>query len=337
MDNKEAQKLGYMVNTVILSTGIVFLMLFIKMNTTILVFSSIGILQVYVLNYYLLYKGKLDEYLWLTYISMIAYTGLTTICLGQKYCFYLYSYSMAACAFTMKYMAYKLNRKDVRALPLGILVGVAYLVAMAYTSKKGTIYDTTQYASFFSMCNSTTVLGYIIVYTDILIKAVINSENKLEDMAHKDNLTGLYNRHYMMEQLSSIEHNDREKLLAIVDIDDFKHINDTYGHSSGDIVLQEISNRMKKADDNFVVARWGGEEFLILCNGNKEDSLKALEKMHKEICSNSIKSGDVEIKVSVTIGVSARSTDESIDSWLREADRLLYIGKNSGKSKIVHS
>jgi diguanylate cyclase (GGDEF)-like protein len=126
--------------------------------------------------------------------------------------------------------------------------------------------------------------------------------------------------------------------LVMFDIDDFKKINDTYGHQIGDEILRSIArvvkNKMRAAD---IVARYGGEEFcVILPETGKEDAIKAAERMRRAIEDNQIMTERVRLKVTVSLGVSTYPEDAvDMHSLIREADKALYAAKAAGKNRAV--
>ena len=166
-----------------------------------------------------------------------------------------------------------------------------------------------------------------------MVKEIIVSEEKLEQIAHVDRLTGLYNRHYMIQELERISQ-PLKFCVAMVDIDDFKSINDKYGHNAGDYVLKSISEIMKKNCEKAIISRWGGEEFLILYS-KEDDETAFFEKLRKSVERYEFEYENQKIKVSVTIGVADNENNQSIDKWIQNADQKLYKGKKSGKNKVV--
>lgn len=154
----------------------------------------------------------------------------------------------------------------------------------------------------------------------------------------RDHLTKLYNRRYIQDiYLREIERSIRKnKSLSIllIDIDNFKKINDIYGHSVGDEVLQEISKIMvtiaRKSD---ITARWGGEEFLILC---PETDLKEAEvftlRLVESIDNNIFKGVG---NVTVSIGVTNTSINENLETVVHRADEYLYQAKANGKNCYI--
>ncbi|MFT5789123.1 MAG: diguanylate cyclase (GGDEF)-like protein [Shewanella sp.] len=168
----------------------------------------------------------------------------------------------------------------------------------------------------------------------------------LKSLAEKDSLTGLYNRRYAEDKFSDIQEScqrsDEVIAIAILDLDRFKHINDTYGHLSGDLTLKTVAKLLNKAfkRDGDIIVRYGGEEFLIimpLCNALKIKS--HLEHFKQKLADTIIESpGNVaRFNVTTSIGaVIANGTySDSLEDWIKQADLNLYQAKNSGRNKLV--
>ena len=121
------------------------------------------------------------------------------------------------------------------------------------------------------------------------------------------------------------------------DIDNFKKINDTYGHDAGDIVLKTISSLMlsfmRKQD---IVGRWGGEEFLLLLpETNLEGGKKIAEKLRARIKNEIIHYKGHDIKISITIGLSLYDRIHDVNESIKEADKAMYFGKIRNKNCVV--
>jgi diguanylate cyclase (GGDEF)-like protein len=169
-------------------------------------------------------------------------------------------------------------------------------------------------------------------------------ENKTEELTlltRIDPLTSLLNRRAVIDDLSKIISQLNRNFIPVsfllIDIDWFKKINDTYGHDRGDEILIELSSILKRvirASD--IVARWGGEEFLVvLYNSNLENTRIFCERLHIEVKSIKL-TGDN--KLSVSIGGAALKTDnltcsDVIEKHVKEADIALYEAKNNGRSR----
>ncbi len=173
--------------------------------------------------------------------------------------------------------------------------------------------------------------------------AVLFEEKKF--LAEKDALTGVYNRRYFFEALDHAVYNakryGRKMGLVMFDIDDFKHINDTYGHMVGDKVLKAIGsvmNRMKRQTD--VAGRYGGEEFVLLCNGvNIEECVVVGERVRQEIEKLKFEGLD-DLRVTVSVGGASfdavKDMDGNvIDNLIQWADKALYKAKSLGKNRVV--
>ena len=152
-----------------------------------------------------------------------------------------------------------------------------------------------------------------------------------------DPLTGLKNRRYMDEYLvSQCELNNRHRLpgtLAIVDIDFFKKVNDTYGHDIGDIVLISLSNLVKKnLRDIDIIGRYGGEEFLIILpNTILNDAQLFAERLRKEVDEYSFETVD---SITISMGIVELQLNEDEDELFKRVDKLLYMSKNGGRNRI---
>ena len=161
---------------------------------------------------------------------------------------------------------------------------------------------------------------------------------ELKGMATTDYLTKLYNRRYFMERLQQYVDKDNEPIsLILYDIDNFKKINDSYGHSTGDMVLVCISNIFKLIlSEEDIISRWGGEEFMVcLPNVTGDRALLIAEKLRKEVYKYTFQCDGEEIHCSVTGGVTEYSRNISIAKNITLSDKALYEGKSSGKNCVI--
>jgi two-component system, cell cycle response regulator len=163
------------------------------------------------------------------------------------------------------------------------------------------------------------------------------------EMAITDALTGLYNRRYLETHLNHlIEHYiNRGKALSVVsvDVDFFKAINDTHGHDVGDMVLREMSVRLKDNTRSIdLCCRVGGEEFImVLPNTAAELSSRIAERLRRAMASKSFDCGDgLLVPVTVSVGVaSLNGAEDTLDKLLKRADQALYTAKREGRNRVV--
>ncbi len=168
----------------------------------------------------------------------------------------------------------------------------------------------------------------------------VKMQKSLIELIEKDALTGLYNRRYGDKKLKEVYRNKMNKnidfYLALGDIDYFKSVNDTYGHECGDIVLAEVALIMKRyMKGRGFVARWGGEEFLLVFTECSYENARArVSDILEEIRNTEVICEEQKVRVTMTFGISQRNTD-GIDEILRDADEKLYYGKKNGRNQII--
>ena len=161
---------------------------------------------------------------------------------------------------------------------------------------------------------------------------------ELKEMATTDSLTKLYNRRYFMDQLLQYVGKDNEPLsLILFDVDNFKKVNDTYGHSAGDMVLMTISNIFKLIlPEEDVISRWGGEEFMIcLPNTLSFQAFNLAEKLRIEVSKYAYRCDNILFHCFITGGVVQYSREFSPEKNITKADRALYLGKSAGKNLCI--
>lgn len=178
---------------------------------------------------------------------------------------------------------------------------------------------------------------YVFSLTDIT--QIKEKSNLLEYQASHDKLTGLFNRNkfdefYIKEVKRSKRYNTNLSVI-IFDIDDFKMINDTYGHQIGDVVLKEISQIMSMhIREQDIAVRWGGEEFLILLPHTNIDGAATVANKIKTNIEEHLFT-ELSLKITASFGVSELGTDDTDESLILRTDKFLYEAKNSGKNKVI--
>lgn len=173
---------------------------------------------------------------------------------------------------------------------------------------------------------------------------LIKTQKKLLKLATVDSLTGAWNRRtilsFMGEELERFRREKKPVGLLMVDLDNFKMINDTYGHQAGDIVLKNIVRLLKKNLRPYdKVGRYGGDELLIILpNSNIYNTGIIASRLLEQIRSNKIKFRH-KATVSATLSIGGTSTDSltqpSLDKLIRTADRALYLSKKLGRDRVI--
>ncbi|MBD5129271.1 MAG: GGDEF domain-containing protein [Ruminococcaceae bacterium] len=201
------------------------------------------------------------------------------------------------------------------------------------------------------------VLMFYLEVTSLLGKLQKINE-KLNYTATHDSLTGLSNRHSLWGYFDELEKSEERYCIVMGDLDDFKKINDTYGHDCGDIVLRSVASIIiENTKDDEMACRWGGEEMLIVMRGTHEECYARISVIKSAINALDITSGGKRVKVTMTFGfadseeknmefTSENVVEDSsspiktphhigIDSLISIVDQRLYIGKRRGKNVIV--
>ena len=165
----------------------------------------------------------------------------------------------------------------------------------------------------------------------------ITDKKRIEELSVTDKLTGLYNRlkldELMLIKIEAFRRYNVDFSIILLDVDNFKSVNDTYGHDVGDYVLQTIAKTLRthiRITD--IIGRWGGEEFLIICNNTNLDNSKILAENIRKIVEN-IKFDKVGTKT-ISLGLSEFQKDDDVKSIFKRADDALYEAKTTGKNKV---
>lgn len=193
---------------------------------------------------------------------------------------------------------------------------------------------------------SGSIFPYVAVYLTILVLMTnldIQRKNEVIQLessrrfhfyrkAVTDGLTGLYNRDYM------ISHLDKEKppyAVAMLDIDNFKKVNDEYGHQTGDRMIQfagkMLSSALRETDK---VGRYGGDEYIVILNSCGPNAYSIMERFRSEIANNFQAVGDKLLSITLSIGICYIMEEESPDQILRKADKALYLAKQNGRNMV---
>ncbi len=202
----------------------------------------------------------------------------------------------------------------------------------------------------------TNELGQVIISNNEIHKNILDAKTTVErlhtkmeevaDMATIDDLTGLYNRRALFsrltEEFSRARRYEQSFSILLIDIDDFKKINDEHGHLVGDGILRGLGAflRQNLRDSDFP-ARYGGEEFIcLLPSADLTQASLAGEKIREHLATSKLRSKKmgVSLQITVSIGVATLSEDEdeNIDSLIKRADKALYQAKRNGKNQLVN-
>ena len=179
------------------------------------------------------------------------------------------------------------------------------------------------------------VFAFMTVYLVVFIKYAVSLEKRIMSDSRTDELTQISNRYGLFDYLEN-EGDTSSLMLALFDIDDFKNINDGYGHVAGDFILKSVAQKTVELLSDSFVCRYGGEEFVVVLKGNNSVSFyERLENFRKAIEKEVFDFNRQKLKITITIGAVNSSKDMTLEKWIELADKKMYSGKNSGKNQTV--
>lgn len=188
-------------------------------------------------------------------------------------------------------------------------------------------------------------LGVVAIALAMLVYRYFDTVNfqylELRRLAETDSLTGLLNRRRLMDiGVDIASKRDRQAShasIVICDIDHFKHINDRYGHEAGDAAIRYAATLLSaEIGASGHVGRWGGEEFLVILDDVKaQEALEVAERLRRAIGDSVLTIGAVRLRITMTAGVATLLPGESFSDGLARADAALYVGKSTGRDRVV--
>lgn len=340
-DEKYAQKISKYANMIIMLLHGMMMLSFAYYGVATLALVNVGSVLIYIVCIFMIRQQRLMTYVWITYIEITVYMCIATVCLGWDYGFYLYCIGMIVVIFYADYIAIKTHTNRQNGILFSLMLISAYSFCFVWTRIKEPLYVIDEKtANMYLAINSAVVILFLVAYMKLFLQVVLYSEHVLKSIAQHDELTGLHNRYNMLDFLQNIitRKNAEEYFLAIIDIDDFKLINDTYGHNCGDYVLKKLADILKEKCTNYSICRWGGEEFLIAgkIENNMKNQALVFEDLRKTIENTKFQYNVYHLNITITGGISRyQRRFAGTQDWVDAADKKLYEGKRSGKNKIV--
>ncbi len=310
--------------------------------------SMVNILSVliYFLCYFSAKKKKYDVAYYLCFGEVVGYYLAANYIFGLGYGFNLYLIGLLAASYFASYI-FSTEKKQIAIIRFLAIILAAFLASVLISGFHNPILGTDKGFSYelINWINFVTCACALVLFSATFMSRINVLENRLKSqntefkkMSMRDALTGLVNRRYLRNKYTELDAKEEVYSVIIADIDDFKKVNDTYGHETGDKVLVAVSKIFKEfVRGSDFVCRWGGEEILILmpvCT--RKQAKRVGVQLLEEVQTAEVESANGEkVSITITMGLADSTEGEQFMHTFRVADRRLYLGKRSGKNCIV--
>ncbi|RXJ90233.1 hypothetical protein CRV01_03475 [Arcobacter sp. CECT 8983] len=183
------------------------------------------------------------------------------------------------------------------------------------------------------------LLGILYFLFSYSIKIQTRTRNELKYIANHDTLTGVYNRYSLNQEITKRMQEGKNFYVFFLDLDNFKYINDTYGHQVGDKLLKNVARRLKaRLFKRDFISRNSADEFIVLIDERSEETVRTIAKKILDIFTDNFKIGDIELFTGVSIGISRYNKSKTTTSeLLNQADMALYKAKENKNSYVIFS
>lgn len=282
----------------------------------------------------------------ITFLEVILHSFAACLVLGWQYGFAQYIIAIIPVGFYICYML-DINRRKIKiAILLAVISMFAFFLCkiLSFYREPLIVLDNMILELSLYIFNACCTFIFLILFTLVFVFEIRLSSNQLQHqnaildkLASTDPLTGLYNRRSMDVFLSQAIESDTGFALIMCDIDDFKKVNDTYGHDFGDVVLKGVAKiTTEQVREKGYVCRWGGEEILILLNNaSEESSYRIAENIRRNVANSVFDLNEKWIHCSLTLGIALHQKREAVEETITRADYNLYRGKRNGKNAVV--
>ncbi|MCR5178288.1 MAG: GGDEF domain-containing protein [Lachnospiraceae bacterium] len=326
------------------------LLFFIVGSYVMMIASLLGGTLYFTVILRLVKKSRLLTMYLLGFAEILMAVFVTTLLVGWEAGFSSYLFASVSTSFYFTSVSQKQERPH-HALPLVLSLMVMFSYFMDYVIR---LYvtpilppDNPELMILVYIFNNIVSFALMIVFSYLFVWEILNRQRvlaeqniKLDELAHKDPLTHLLNRRSMNEILNErieiLKRTGRRFTMILGDIDDFKKVNDTFGHEAGDLTLVTVADILRSSvGEEDRICRWGGEEILIMISSSLELGAVTAERIRRNIENNVINYEGSEIHITMTFGIAESIPGYRLEHLIQQADDKLYYGKKHGKNQVV--
>lgn len=300
-----------------------------------------------------LYFSEKKKYAWLyygCYIEITFFGAFATLLAGWNWGFMIYLIALTPVSFYLAYSSPLFGHNIKKPFFFVLITMLVFVVTRVLSDHFKPIYTKLDFDTNLTLSYS---VNAIIAFLGLLLFSVLftieirQNEIRLEEqyrlletVSSKDPLTGLINRRIMDQSLLKAVDQSKESGLVfsviLGDIDDFKRVNDTYGHNIGDQVLVQVANTItQNCTEGCRICRWGGEEILIYVPENEIITKGIAEKIRQSIEKIRVATDTDTVSVTMTFGMAEYSPGLPLNKLVSIADNRLYYGKEHGKNQVI--
>ena len=331
------RKTCYITAIIYLIFRLFYFVLFLVSKAWVVLYIDIASILIYLFSFLIIKKKKYYPYALICGNEFLVLMSICTIFLGFSTGFHLCIIGICVVSFFSVYFQKAGKRKISNAIIWTGLSITVYLIIYLVSFFNGPYYEISRWVEITLFISHTVaVFAFIAFYLMIFIRYAINLESKIINESRTDELTKLPNRYDLYNYVESIS-DKSNYALAMFDIDDFKKLNDKYGHIYGDQVLKQIADIAKNNSRDSFVARYGGEEFVVIIRllGDDNEAFMIMDNIRILIENYEFISEGISTHATISVGIAKFDDYQNLESWIKNADRKLYECKNTGKNKVI--
>ena len=340
LDIRGVKNMARFISSCFLLVHLAMVAIFWRCGVMPMAYFNVGSIIFYVFSFALIQKELWWLYTDLVYAEVVAHMSCAILFTGWNSDFQVTLVGMSSFAFFAEYLERYLGIRHSNALLLCVFGASAYMATCALSAIYPAPYSMPYTVSLLlrlSLGAVVFVVSTMVLYA--FVHEATKSERALINRLMHDKLTGLPNRHFVADYMKKLSKSGRLDTywVALADIDDFKKVNDTYGHNCGDLVLETVAHLLQESLVDAQVCRWGGEEFLAVgpIGDGMDSQIDMLDRARKAVERQSLWHEENRVNVTITIGVAPYQDGYTTSEWINVADEKLYEGKKSGKNQVA--